>query len=352
MASAVPFFTMKNLTVIIPNFNGEQLLPICLDSLKNQKYKDFKTIIVDDASEDNSVEIAKKYNAKILVNEYNMGFAASVNRGIEEADTDYVLLLNNDVELKDPDFLTMMVNTIDTDERIFSVSPKMIRYYEPETIDDTGDEYTLFGWVYKRGDGDPVSDYMIRDYVFSSCAGAGIYRRDLLLQLGNFDINHFAYLEDVDLGWKALIEGYRNVYQPKAKCYHIGSATLAGGNKYSSKKVYYSARNNIYIIYKNMPFFQFCLNSPFIILGFLIKLLYFTLQGYDDDYLEGLKCGLMSMQKLKKVEFKPRNFKNYLFIQCKMTYSTFNYVGEKIGKIVSRGWNRLKGIVRRKKLSE
>lgn len=326
-------FKMNDLTVIIPNYNGKDLLEDCLKSLEEQNIKNFEILVVDDCSTDNSIEILKKYPVRVIQNKENLGFASSVNIGILNSRSKYVLLLNNDV-IVNPNFLREMYSSICANKNCFSVSSKMIRFYERDIIDDTGDNYTLFGWVYKRGDGDSVLDYSQPDSVFSACAGAGIYNREALIELGLFDQYHFAYLEDVDIGWRAQINGFENLYNPKAQCYHIGSATLAQGNKYSPLKVFLSARNNIFIIYKNMPIGQILFNLPFLSLGFFIKALYFAKQGYKDVYLDGLKVGLLTCHRLDRQKYQSKNFKNYLRIQKEMILATIGYSSKKIFNFV------------------
>lgn len=320
---------MENLiSIIIPNYNGEKLLEECLDSLDNQTFKDFETIVVDDKSNDSSLEILKQRNVKVIVNAHNLGFAGTVNKGMRIATGKYILLLNNDVVLAS-DFLERIIVPIEENRNVFSVSSKMIRYRERDTIDDAGDEYTVFGWIYKRGDGDSAYYYSEPDAVFSACAGAGLYRKEYLSQTGLLDELHYAYLEDVDLGWRARILGYENVYEPSAVCFHIGSATLADGNKYSDRKVSLSARNNIYIIYKNMPLLQLALNMPTLLLGFSIKAVYFAQKGFGKEYLDGLKEGLSTMRKLERFPFKKKNIKNYCKIQKLMVKSSYHYVVNK-----------------------
>ncbi len=114
----------------------------------------------------------------------------------------------------------------------------------------------------------------MRTKFFTSCAGAAIYRKKIFEKIGYFDEEHFAYLEDIDVGYRARINGYENWYAPKAIVYHIGSGT--SGSRYNHFKTRYSSRNNIYLIYKNMPFLQILLNLPFLILGFGMKILFFT----------------------------------------------------------------------------
>lgn len=314
----------KDVSIIIPNFNGEKYIANCLDSvLKSQFDGTIEIIVVDDCSKDSSLAILKKYpQIKCLVNEENSGFAKSTNIGIKASQGEFCLLLNNDVVV-DENFVAALYYFISKQPKIFSVSSKMVRYYERDKLDDTGDFYTLLGWAYKRGDGAPVDSHNKATKIFSTCAGAGIYRSSILTEIGLLDESFFAYLEDVDLSYRALINGYVNYYNPQAICYHIGSATTADGQKYSPFKVMISARNNITLAYKNMPLFQLIINSPFLAVGFLIKALMFKARGYGSDYRAGIREGLKNLKNVQKTPFKVKNIMNYLKIEGQLLTNVF-----------------------------
>ena len=131
-----------------------------------------------------------------------------------------------------------------------------------------------------------------------------------------FDGTHFAYLEDVDVGYRARIRGYVNMFEPKAEVIHVGSAT--SGSRYNEFKTRYSARNNILLIYKNMPLIQILLNSPFLLFGFLVKSVFFYKKGLGKTYLCGLKEGISACKKVKKVPFEIKNLDNYCKIQLEL----------------------------------
>ena len=114
-------------------------------------------------------------------------------------------------------------------------------------------------------------------YSIMTCGGAAIYRKKIMEKIGYFDEEHFAYLEDTDIGYRARIYGYENWYAPDAVVYHVGSGT--SGSRYNHFKTRYSSRNNIYLIYKNMPLLQIILNLPFLVAGFLIKFLFTKRNG-------------------------------------------------------------------------
>ena len=270
-------------TVIIPNYNGMKFLETCLESLRTQTYRNFKILVVDNGSSDGSKEWLKNQSVDTIFLEENTGFSGAVNIGIKAADTPYVILLNNDTRA-DEYYVAEMVKTIERSPKIFSVSSRMIQMYHPELMDDAGDMYCLLGWAYQRGIGQSVKKYSRSRRVFSACAGAAIYRREVFEQIGYFDEMHFAYLEDLDVGYRARIYGYDNVYCPAAVVYHVGSGT--SGSKYNSFKVKLAARNSVYLNYKNMPLPQLILNAVPLALGMAVKRGFFKKIGFEKEYME------------------------------------------------------------------
>ena len=149
-----------------------------------------------------------------------------------------------------------------------------------------------------------------------ACAGAAIYLRRVFDEIGLFDEAHFAYLEDVDVCWRARIAGYRNLYVPDAIVRHVGSAT--SGSVYNEFKVRHSSRNSIYLIYKNMPLLQIVLNLPFLIVGFAVKFLFFVSKGLGGTYARGLIRGVKMCSRDRKVRFHWKNLRNYAKIQLEL----------------------------------
>ena len=318
---------MKQVTVIIPNYNGIRFLKECLDSLDAQTYKEFKTVVIDNASTDGSQEfIRQNYpNVEIVQMDKNYGFTGAVNEGIKRTSTPYLILLNNDTEVES-EFVGELYKAIEKNDDIFSVSSKMINYHDRTVMDDAGDLYTVVGWQAQRGTGLDIEDYDKDCEVFTACAGAAIYRRDAFDRIGIFDDMHFAYLEDIDIGYRAKIYGYRNMYCSRAVVYHMGSAT--SGTGYSDFKVKLSSRNNIYLIVKNMPLIQQGINFFPILAGHLVKYKHFKRLGYDKAYIEGIKEGLLTSYKCNKVEYDSNNFLNYVNIEVQLIKNTFIYVKE------------------------
>lgn len=313
-----------SVTIVIPNYNGKHFMESCLESLKLQTNTDFKILVVDNASTDGSIEYMEEHHPDIdvIALDENYGFSKAVNVGIQHTTTPYVLLLNNDTTV-DSHFVEEMVTAIQQSKRIFSVSSKMIQMHHPELIDSAGDIYTLVGWGVCRGIGRPVSNYTEDSDIFSACAGAAIYRTSAFKKIGYFDESHFAYLEDIDVGYRAKIFGYKNRYCSTALVYHVGSGT--SGSKYNSFKVKLSARNSVYLNYKNMPLLQLILNFIPLFLGYIVKYAFFIKIGFGKDYKEGVLEGLKTCHAQKKVPFKLSHLLNYIEIEVKLIIYTLSY---------------------------
>ena len=146
-------------------------------------------------------------------------------------------------------------------------------------------------------------------------------RKEILDEIGYFDEEHFAYLEDIDVGYRAQIYGYENWYCPRAVVWHVGSGT--SGSRYNEFKVRHSSRNNVYMIYKNMPFLQIVLNLPFFLVGFGAKILFFASKGFGREYLAGIKNGFQISRKNRKVKFSMRNFPRYIQLQVELWINIF-----------------------------
>lgn len=312
-------------TVVIPNYNGKHFMEPCLASLMKQTLNNFKILVVDNASTDGSLEYMKEHypDIQVLALDKNYGFSRAVNEGIRRARTPYVILLNNDTTV-DSRYIEEMVKAIEKSPRIFSVSSKMLQMYHPELIDSAGDLYTVVGWGICRGTGRPAANYTDADEIFTACAGAAIYRRSAFKKIGYFDESHFAYLEDIDIGYRARIYGYKNMYCPTALVYHVGSGT--SGAKYSSFKVKLSARNSVYVNYKNMPSLQLAINFFPLLTGYLVKYAFFIKKGFGKDYFEGVMEGLRTRKTQKKVPFHLRRLPNYIEIELQLICHTFSYM--------------------------
>lgn len=321
---------MSEITVVIPNYNGMKYLAECMTSLcrEQRNAPGYEVLIIDNASVDGSVEYLQKEwcgeGVHLISLPENTGFCHAVNLGIREAKTPYVILLNNDTKAE-AGFVRGLYDAIRENEKIFSVSAKMLMWDRPELIDDAGDRYCVLGWAYSRGKGRPAADYDKSVPVFSACGGAAIYRRSVFEEIGYFDEEHFAYLEDLDIGYRARIYGYENRYEPKAAVLHYGSAST--GSRYNPRKTLLASANSIYVIGKNMPLLQCILNLPFLLLGFGIKFLFFCKKRMGKLYLKGLAAGLRrsvgTTGRQHKVPFRWHHLGNYVKIQWQLYCNVF-----------------------------
>lgn len=313
----------EKVTVVIPNYNGIKFIEECLASLFQQDpdTPEYRVIVVDNGSEDGSRELAEERfpQVSVIALPENTGFCHAVNVGILAAHAPYVILLNNDTKVA-PRFVKALYDAIDEKKNAFSVSAKMLMWDRPELLDGAGDRYCVLGWGYARGKGKPAAGYDKGCRVFSACGGAAIYRKCVFDEIGYFDETHFAYLEDLDIGYRAAIFGYQNFYAPEAEVIHYGSAS--SGSRYNCWKTERAAANNVWCIAKNMPFLQLVWNLPFLILGFLLKYIFFVKKRMGICYLKGLVKGLKlsfsAAGKAHKIRFRRKNLKNYCSIQWQL----------------------------------
>ena len=305
-------------TIIIPNYNGMAYIESCLKSLEGEPAG---VIVVDNGSTDGSREpVQEKFpDVRLIALPKNYGFCRAVNLGIAESKTTYVILLNNDTVVE-PGFVRALETALDGDGRIFSGAAQMVNMHRPELIDDAGDYYCALGWAFAAGKDKPRAEYDRPREIFSACGGACIYRRSVLRKIGMLDENHFAYLEDVDLGYRAKLYGYRNIYVPEAVVYHAGSAS--SGSRYNAFKAELTAKNSVYLVYKNMPLGQIALNLPFLFTGFLLKQLFYSRKGFGKSWHKGVVRGLWLCRsgagRRKKVRFFVRRLPAYVRIQWEL----------------------------------
>lgn len=240
-------------SVIIPNWNGKRFLAGCLDSLALQTYQPMEVIVVDNGSKDGSVEFLKENypHVKLITFEHNTGFSPAVNRGIVESRGEFAALLNNDTVVE-PTWLAELVNAMHEHPEIGSAGCKMLSYDDHTILDGAGDGYRRGGLPGRIGHREKDTGRFDRPrYLLGACGGAAIYRRAMLDDIGLFDEDYFAYLEDVDLGLRAQSAGYKCFYVPSAIVYHLGCGTTGSG--YSPLVVRLSAQNNINTVVKNIP---------------------------------------------------------------------------------------------------
>lgn len=244
---------MKKIIVVIPNWNGADLIVDCLLSLQAQSFK-AHIVVVDNGSVDDSVDIieSKFPDIELIKLPANTGFSGGVNTGIKAAfdqGADAIALFNNDA-VAHKKWLELLVETMGQDPGVGIVSCKQLRT-DKKHLDSTGDFYSIWGTPFPRGRNQvDIGQYDEQQDIFSAPAGATLYRVDMLKDIGLFDERFFAYYEDVDISFRAQLAGWRVIYEPKAEVYHHVSATSSKLGSFTR----YHATKNFYLLYaKNMP---------------------------------------------------------------------------------------------------
>jgi GT2 family glycosyltransferase len=239
--------------VVIPNWNGADMISECLTSLEKQSLR-HSVVLVDNGSIDDSVEIvAKKHSSvKIIKLPENTGFTGGVNTGIEYAlkhGAEAVALLNNDA-VAESKWLENLTKTLKKSKTCGIVTSKFLSF-DGKKIDSTGDIYTSWGLPYPRGRDELDSlKFGETEEIFGASGGASLYRAEMLKEIGLFDQKYFAYLEDVDLSWRAQLAGWKVLYEPKAIAYHKIGATSGRIKGFST---YHYMKNLPMLFWKNVP---------------------------------------------------------------------------------------------------
>ena len=241
-------------SVVIPNWNGKKFLQGCLDSLLKSSWAQVEVILVDNGSQDGSIEFLEQNypNVQLVKFPYNTGFSVAVNAGIKHSSGEFIALLNNDTVV-DANWLSEMVKTMRQHADIGSTGCKMLGYDDHTLLDGAGDGYRRGGLPGRIGHREiDRGQFDQPRYILGPCGGAALYRRAMLEDIGLFDDDYFAYLEDVDIALRAQSAGYKCLYVPSAIMYHLGCGTTGSG--YHPLVVRLSAKNNWNTIVKNIPF--------------------------------------------------------------------------------------------------
>ena len=241
---------MSSAAVVIPNWNGARWIDACLDSVLRQDRAPAEVVVVDNGSTDGSDRSAEaRDGVRVVRMGRNTGFSVAVNRGVEEVSADWVALVNTDVVLSE-DWLGRACAVLEREPGVASVATKMVDLERPDTIYDAGDLVRRDGACEQRG------RFMADDgrfdepgEAFAACAGAAVYRRAALQAIGGFDERFFAYLEDVDVGLRLRLAGWRCAYEP-AVAAHAGEGSSGELARAPGDWV---ARNTLLIVAKHFP---------------------------------------------------------------------------------------------------
>jgi len=263
-------------SVIIVNYNGIKFLEDCFRSLYHQTCSPCEVILVDNASRDGSIEFIQEHfpDVKILIQTMNLGFAGGTNAGIREAQGEFILTLNNDT-IVTPCFIEELIKPMTHDPSVGMCASKMV--FPDARVNSTGLCISRSGAAWNRGmfESDQGQFDQSKE-VFGPCAGAALYRRAMLDEIGLFDEDFFMYMEDVDLAFRARLSGWKCIYVPTAQIIHKHGGTA--GFK-SDLSIYYGNRNLVWYVVKNFPSRTLFLSSPWVLGRNCAALLYYILHG-------------------------------------------------------------------------
>lgn len=239
------------ITVIVVNYNGGDYLRACMKSLAAQTFRNFETILVDNASHDGSLDrlVEMPEHVTVLRESVNHGFARGNNIAARMAKGRWIALLNPDAEAS-PDWLESLLRAVRERPTHRMVASLQIATHDENVLDGAGDCYLAYGYAWRGGFGRPVSETPEAGECFAPCGAAAFYPRDFFLEAGGFDESYFCYHEDVDVGFRLRLLGERCQFDPRCRVRHVGSA-ISG--RVSNFAVFHGARNGFWTYIKNMP---------------------------------------------------------------------------------------------------
>ncbi|MFT5352001.1 MAG: GT2 family glycosyltransferase [Planctomycetota bacterium] len=240
--------------VIIVNWNGGESILECLRHLDLQKDVNPRILVVDNNSTDESLVMIRELypDTEIICNSNNPGFAVACNQGVSHLhDCQWIALLNPDA-FPEPDWLTTLVNIAKGSSEHHSFASLIVSHNDPTIIDSAGDAYLNDGRGVHRLHGQNINKVNTFPIEVFAAAGAGaLYRRESLIEVGGFDERFFCYYEDIDLGFRLQLLGYKCLLVPAARISHVGGGTTGGVN--NDHSLFYCQRNFVWTFFKNMP---------------------------------------------------------------------------------------------------
>ena len=247
----------SSVSIVIPHWNNVDVLSECLESISNTDFENFETIVVDNASTDNSVaSVRSNYpNVKLIENDKNYGYAGGCNIGAEAASGDFLIFLNNDT-VQEKDWISNLIKTINSDDKIAAVQPKILNYYDRNVFDyagGSGGHMDIYCFPFARGrifsfQENDEGQYNNKEKCFWSSGTCFMVRRELFQKSGGFDESFFAHMEEIDLCWRLYAMGFEVWVEPDSVVYHKNALTLP---MYSHKKYYLNHRNSLLMLLGN-----------------------------------------------------------------------------------------------------
>lgn len=298
-----------SVVVVVVNFNGGALLSQCLGSLSRQLFRDFRIVVVDNASTDGSADDLEKSfpDVSVIRSQTNLGFAAGNNLAIREAgEAPFIALLNPDA-IAQQDWLYCLMKAAQEHHEFALFGSRMYADARHTILDGVGDAYHVSGLPWRVGHGQQAQGrYLEHHEIFAPCAAAALYRKEVFKVTGGFDEDFFCYVEDVDLGFRARLAGMRALYVADAVVEHAGSGIVG---KHSDFQLYHGHRNLVWAYVRNMPLSLLLVYLPLHILLTLVTLAAFGARGRGRillrakfDALKGLPRSLAKRRKTQSLQ--------------------------------------------------
>lgn len=338
------------IAIVILNWNGKKLFDTFLPSvLKYSNSENIEIIVADNASTDNSVNHLKQFypSVKIISLETNFGFAEGYNQALQSVEAEYLVLLNSDVKVTE-NWIENCISIFEKDNKIAAVQPKILSYNNPKFFEYAGAAggfIDKFGYPFCRGRilnriEEDFGQYNQQSQIFWASGACIFLKNSAFKNAGGFDGDFWAHMEEIDLCWRLKNSGFKIVYEPQSVVYHLGGGTLSYG---SPKKIYLNFRNNLFMLFKNLPRQQF--KRIFIIrmildgvaavkfiLGFNFREFWAVVKAHASFYRNLRKLIIKRRQIQKQVVVKEhaevysKSIMWKFFIQKKRKFSDLNFL--------------------------
>jgi GT2 family glycosyltransferase len=247
-----PAESVPHASVVIINYNGLRFLADLLESLERQTLSPFHTLLIDNASSDQSITYVRNHFSwvEVLAQNHNLGFARAGNVGMAHLRSEFVALLNTDMKVE-PSWLEELVKPALGNPEVAAVASKLRLYSNPTRLNGVGGAMNYLGYTWDRGmfELDEGQYDQPAEVLFAS-AGAGLFRRSIFLDTGGFDERFFMYHEDVDFGWRLWLLGFRVITAPRAVAYHHFGGSTRQEQGLAWRELI-GERNNIRALLKN-----------------------------------------------------------------------------------------------------
>jgi N-acetylglucosaminyl-diphospho-decaprenol L-rhamnosyltransferase len=316
--------TAPEITVVVVNYNAGSYLRGCIASLARQTHANFETILIDNASSDDSLAAIAETPGRFR----HLGFAAANNLGARLGSGRWLALLNPDAEAE-PQWLDALMDAVRRRPDHRMAASLQLSLHDPARLDGAGDCYLAWGYAWRGGFGHPASAAPGEGTCFSPCGAAALYPREAFLEAGGFDERYFCFHEDVDIGFRLRLMGETCQFVPAARVRHAGSGSTGRGSRFA---VFHGVRNGVWTWVKNMPGPLLAVGAPVWALGTLALLARGVVRGQFRATWDGLVAGFAGLGPAlrQRRDLKARRRNSAGRVASALTWNPFAYIGRQI----------------------